>query len=77
MTNDAALFTQSKSQSSYWICQCVGWGLYTLTKIYGAVAIINLPWVRATAETLLFGPGASLDLDLSQSASSHLHHRTR
>jgi LytS/YehU family sensor histidine kinase len=61
MTNDAALFTQSKSQSSYWICQCVGWGLYTLTKIYGAVAIINLPWVRATAETLLLS-GAGLGL---------------
>jgi two-component system sensor histidine kinase AlgZ len=61
MTNDAAPFTQSRSQSSYWICQCVGWGVYTLMKIYGAVAIINLPWVRATAETLLLS-GAGLGL---------------
>jgi hypothetical protein len=61
MTNDAAPFTQFKAQSSYWICQCLGWGLYTLAKIYGAIAIVNLPWVRATAETLLLS-GAGLGL---------------
>ena len=61
MTNDAAPFTQFKSQSSYWICQCLGWGLYTVMKIYGAIALVNLPWARATAETLLLS-GAGLGL---------------
>jgi hypothetical protein len=59
--NDAAPVAQFKSPSVYWACQCVGWGLYTLMKIYGAIAIVNLPWVRATAETLLLS-GAGLGL---------------
>jgi Histidine kinase len=61
MTNAAVPVTQFKSPSGYWICQCAGWGLYTLAKIYGAIAIANLPWVRATVETLLLS-GAGLGL---------------
>jgi two-component system sensor histidine kinase AlgZ len=45
--------TEAKRQLAYWTCQGVGWGLYTLPRIYAAVAITQLPWVRATVELVL------------------------
>jgi len=59
--NVAAPVTQFKSPSVYWICQCAGWGLYALIEIYAAVAVVKLPWVRVTVETLLlYGAGFGL-----------------
>jgi len=59
--NDAAPITQFKSPSVYWACQCAGWGLYALIQIYAAIAVVKLPWVRVTVETLLlYGAGFGL-----------------
>ena len=59
--NDAAPVTQFKSPSVYWACQCAGWGLYALIQIYAAIAVVKLPWVRVTVETLLlYGAGFGL-----------------
>ena len=49
------------SQRAYWLCQCAGWGLFTAVRIYGAIALLNLPWARATVELLLLD-GAALGL---------------
>ncbi len=49
------------SQRTYWLCQGAGWGLYTATRLYTAVAFVNLPWARATLELLLLD-GAALAL---------------
>jgi two-component sensor histidine kinase len=38
--------TQPKSQLVYWIFQLTGWGLYTLSRFFGGVSIMNLPWVH-------------------------------
>ena len=40
---------QSNSRSAYWLLQCAGWGVYTLAKIFAAVSIAGLPWVRTAA----------------------------
>jgi two-component sensor histidine kinase len=45
--NDAARpITQPKSQRVYWIFQLTGWGLYSLSRFFGGVTVINLPWVH-------------------------------
>ena len=52
---------QSKKQLLYWTLQISGWGAYTLVRLYAAVAILDLPWVRASVELLLLD-GAALGL---------------
>ena len=53
--------TEQHSQRLYWVCQCAGWGFYTVARIYPAVAFVHVPWARATAELLLLD-GAALGL---------------
>jgi sensor histidine kinase YesM len=49
--NDTRLtIARSKSQQLYWIYQIIGWGLWTLARIAGAVTILGLPWFKATLE---------------------------
>jgi hypothetical protein len=38
--------TQPKSQLLYWVFQLTGWGLYSLSRFFGGVSIMNLPWVH-------------------------------
>jgi two-component sensor histidine kinase len=35
-----------KSQRIYWIFQLTGWGLYSLSRFFGGVTVIHLPWVH-------------------------------
>jgi hypothetical protein len=45
--NDASLPEQrSKSQLVYWIFQLTGWGVYSLSRFFGGVTVIHLPWVH-------------------------------
>jgi hypothetical protein len=41
-----------KPQLAYWIFQLTGWGVYTLSRYIGGVAVINLPWLRFGLELL-------------------------
>src|SRR5579863_708629 len=51
--NDASLAAQhTKSRQLYWICQTLGWGVYTVTRIVGAVTVFGLPWIKVTLELL-------------------------
>ncbi|MGB6309226.1 MAG: histidine kinase [Steroidobacteraceae bacterium] len=43
----------SDSRFAYWCCQWGGWGLYTLPRIYAAIAVLQLPWLRAASESIL------------------------
>ena len=49
---------QSKKQLLYWTLQISGWGAYTLVRLYAAVAILDLPWARASVELLLLDGAA-------------------
>jgi hypothetical protein len=45
--NDAErLISPRKSQRAYWIFQLTGWGLYNLSRFFGGVTVMNLPWVH-------------------------------
>jgi two-component sensor histidine kinase len=45
--NDAErLISPRKSQLAYWIFQLTGWGLYSLSRFFGGVTVIHLPWVH-------------------------------
>jgi two-component sensor histidine kinase len=49
--NDASLPAQhTRSQQLYWIFQTVGWGVYTVMRIVGAVTVFGLPWIKVTLE---------------------------
>jgi two-component sensor histidine kinase len=41
---------QTKSQQLYWIYQILGWGVYTVLRIVGAVTVFGLPWIKVTVE---------------------------
>jgi hypothetical protein len=41
-----------KSQRVYWIFQMLGWGAYSLSRFFGGVSIMNLPWLHFGAELL-------------------------
>ena len=47
------LMQPAKSDSSYWICQSGGWGIYSLTKIIGFITVDQTPWANATVTVLL------------------------
>jgi Histidine kinase len=51
-------FEERDSRRTYWLCQCSGWGLYTAAQLYAAVALVHLPWARATLELLLLNGAA-------------------
>jgi Histidine kinase len=60
------------SRFAYWACQWAGWGLYTLVRIYAAVATLDLPWLRVTIEaTLLSGAGLGLTHGCRDYMSKH------
>jgi Histidine kinase len=42
-----------KSQLAYWIFQLAGWGLYTLSRFFGGLTVIHLPWLHFGLELLL------------------------
>ena len=45
--NDAEQpIAQQKSQLAYWIFQLTGWGAYSLSRFFGGVTVMNLPWVH-------------------------------
>jgi sensor histidine kinase YesM len=46
MNHPERAITQQRSQQVYWIFQLTGWGLYSLSRFFGGVTIINLPWVH-------------------------------
>jgi len=49
--HDASLPAQhTRSQQLYWIYQSVGWGVYTVVRIVGAVTVFGLPWIKVTLE---------------------------
>jgi hypothetical protein len=52
---------QSKTHLLYWMLQSSGWGVFTLVRLYAAVALLNLPWASAAVELLLLD-GAALGL---------------
>jgi hypothetical protein len=47
------LMQPAKPDSSYWICQLGGWGIYSLTKIIGFITVDQTPWANATVTVLL------------------------
>jgi two-component system sensor histidine kinase AlgZ len=45
--NDATrLIPQQKSQLAYWIFQVTGWGGYSLSRFFGGIWVMHLPWVH-------------------------------
>jgi hypothetical protein len=42
-----------KSQLAYWIFQLTGWGAYSLSRLFGGVFLMNLPWVHFGLQLLL------------------------
>jgi Histidine kinase len=42
-----------KSQLAYWIFQLTGWGAYSLSRFFGGVSVMNLPWVHFGLQLLL------------------------
>lgn len=35
-----------KSQLAYWIFQLTGWGVYSLSRFFGGITVMHLPWVH-------------------------------
>jgi sensor histidine kinase YesM len=63
---------QSNPHLVYWIVQLSGWGVFTLARLYAAVAVLDLPWARATMELLLLdGAGLGLSHWLRNFARHH------
>jgi hypothetical protein len=63
---------KSKTHLLYWTLQSSGWGAYSLLRLYAAVAVLNLPWIRATVELLLLdGAGLALSHGLRNFARHH------
>lgn len=53
---------ESKSQLIYWIFQLSGWGVYFLSRFFGGVTVMNLPWAHFGLQLLCvdaLGFGAS------------------
>jgi hypothetical protein len=42
-----------KSQLAYWIFQLTGWGVYSLSRFFGGVSVMNLPWMHFGLQLLL------------------------
>jgi hypothetical protein len=60
--NDAERpITQQKSQLVYWVFQLTGWGVFSVSRFFGAVVVLDLPWVRLALE-LLFVDALGLGL---------------
>jgi hypothetical protein len=60
--NDAERpITPRKSQLAYWIFQLTGWGLYSLSRFFGGITVMNLPWVHFGLQ-LLFVDGLAFGL---------------
>lgn len=35
-----------QSQLAYWVFQLAGWGFYTLSRFFGGITVMHLPWVH-------------------------------
>jgi hypothetical protein len=46
MNNADQSIAPPKSQLVYWIFQLTGWGTYSLSRFFGGVSVMNLPWVH-------------------------------
>ena len=57
---DAALH----SDRAYWLCQCIGWGVYSSMRLYAAIILIPAPWPQIVAELLLLDGSGLLLTDL-------------
>jgi Histidine kinase len=44
---------QPKSQAAYWVFQLAGWGIYTLSRFFGGLTVMHLPWVHFGFDLLL------------------------
>jgi hypothetical protein len=42
-----------RSQRAYWIFQLTGWGFYTLSRFFGGLTVMHLPWLHFGLELLL------------------------
>jgi hypothetical protein len=42
-----------KPQLAYWIFQLAGWGFYTLSRFFGGLTVMHLPWLHFGLELLL------------------------
>jgi two-component sensor histidine kinase len=42
-----------QSQLAYWAFQLTGWGLYSLSRFFGGITVMHLPWVRFGLQLLL------------------------
>jgi hypothetical protein len=52
--NDAERpISSPKSQLAYWVFQLTGWGVYSLSRFFGGVSVMNLPWVHFGLQLLL------------------------
>jgi hypothetical protein len=72
--NDTSLAAQhTKSRQLYWIYQTLGWGVYTVTRIVGAVTVFGLPWIKATLELVTL---SAVGLGLSHGLRNYVqrHH---
>jgi hypothetical protein len=42
-----------QSQLVYWVFQATGWGFYTLSRFFGGLTVMHLPWLHFGLELLL------------------------
>ncbi len=42
-----------QSQLAYWVFQLTGWGFYTLSRFFGGIMVMHLPWVHFGLQLLL------------------------
>ena len=62
----------SRPQLLYWVFQLTGWGLFTVAQFIGAVAVLELPWIRIALELLLLnGLGLALSHRLRDFVRRH------
>jgi hypothetical protein len=70
--NDSLPAQHTKSRQLYWIYQTLGWGVYTVTRIVGAVTVFGLPWLKVTLELVtLSAVGLGLSHGLRKYVQRH------
>jgi histidine kinase len=53
MDDAAQPVSPPRSQRAYWIFQLTGWGFYTLSRFFGGLTVMQLPWLHFGLELLL------------------------
>src|ERR1700683_4466213 len=46
MNDTERTIPQQKSHRVYWIFQLTGWGVFSLSRFFGGIWVMNLPWVH-------------------------------